>query len=84
MQSLEEKGIYDWALNVGFYSLYHCFLAILWKYGYNSRNQSCTIAVILKLIDDKKIDKDLVFQFDTIDIYINDCKAGKRALNIWG
>lgn len=28
MKELEILKRYDWALNVGFYSIYHCFLAI--------------------------------------------------------
>jgi len=69
VQSLEKMRIYDWALNVSFYAIYHCFLAILAKYGYESRNQSCTITVLLTLINEKKLDldKDLVTQFDTLD-----------------
>ena len=70
VQTLEKLKIYDWALNVGFYAIYHCFLAILAKYGYESKNQSCTITVILSLIQEKKLglDKDLVAQFDTLEI----------------
>ena len=70
VQTLERLKIYDWAFNVGFYAIYHCFLAILAKYGYESRNQACTITVILTLINDKKLDldKDLVTQFDTLDV----------------
>jgi len=70
IQSLEKMKVYDWALNIGFYSIYHCFLAILSKYGYESRNQSCTVSAILSLIDEKKIelDKNSVLQFDTLDI----------------
>ncbi|MBU1199795.1 MAG: hypothetical protein KKF46_04940 [Nanoarchaeota archaeon] len=70
MDILEKAEKYDWALNVGFYSIYHCFLAIIAKYGYESRNQSCTITAILKLIEEKKMDfdKDLVMQFDTLDV----------------
>ncbi len=45
----------DWAVSAIFYSMYHCLLAILWKNGYESRNQSCTFAVIENLIADKKI-----------------------------
>jgi uncharacterized protein (UPF0332 family) len=40
MKDLEGLKRYDWALNVGFYSIYHCFLAILAKYGYESKNQA--------------------------------------------
>ena len=73
LQTLEELKIYDWALNVGFYAIYHCFLGILSKYGYSSKNQSCTITALLKLIEDKKLNlgKDLVLQFDTLDVEDN-------------
>src|SRR3989339_1341711 len=62
VQTLDRLKINDWALNVGFYSIYHCFLAILSKYGYESRNQFCTISVLLSLIDleELDLDKDLV------------------------
>lgn len=53
VQTLEKLNIYDWAFNIGFYSIYHCFLALLAKYGYESRNQACTITVLLTLIDEK-------------------------------
>ena len=73
VQTLERLKIYDWALNVGFYAIYHCFLAIVAKYGYESRNQACTITVLLTLITEKKLnlDKDLVTQFDTLDVEKN-------------
>ena len=73
VQTLEKLKIYDWALNVGFYAVYHCFLALLAKYGYESRNQACTITVLLTLINEKKLDldKDLVTQFDNLDIEKN-------------
>lgn len=69
LEKLEKLKIYDWALNVGFYAIYHCFLAILAKHGYKSKNQSCTTTVILTLIKEKKIDldKDIVMQFDTLE-----------------
>ena len=70
MQSLEKQKIYDWALNIGFYAIYHCFLAILSKYGYESRNQACTITILLNLINEGtlKLNKDLITQFDTLDV----------------
>jgi|SRR3989344_6846341 len=69
IQRLEELKIYDWALNVGFYAIYHCFLAILVKYGYESRNQACTVTVLLTLINEGKLtlDKDIVAKFDSLD-----------------
>ena len=89
LQTLERSSIYDWALNVGFYAIYHCFLAILAKYGYSSKNQSCTITVLLKLIEDKKLnfDKDLVLQFDTLDIednLANPTVRHKREISTYG
>jgi len=73
VQTLERLKTYDWALNVGFYAIYHCFLAILAKHGYESRNQACTITVLLSLINEKKLDldKDLITQFDTLDVEKN-------------
>jgi uncharacterized protein (UPF0332 family) len=35
--------------------MYHCLLAILWKQGYESRNQACTFAAVENLIAEKKI-----------------------------
>ncbi len=70
MRLLEKSKKYDWALNVGFYAIYHCFLAILAKNGYESKNQACSVTALLKLIEDDKIefDKDLVLRFDTLDL----------------
>lgn len=80
MKDLEKLKRYDWALNVGFYSIYHCFLAILAKYGYESKNQSCSITALFNLIDDKKLelDKDLILQFDTLEVDKEATKATVR------
>jgi len=51
-----DKGKFsDISASTVFYSMYHCLLAIAVKFGYESRNQECTFALISKLIDDKKI-----------------------------
>ncbi len=56
---LHNKGKFsDWSVSASFYSMYHCLLAILAKYGYESRNQECTLAAVEMLIDKKKIDLD--------------------------
>ena len=34
-----KMGYSDWSPSAFFYSMYHCFLAILSKFGYQSRNQ---------------------------------------------
>ncbi len=51
----EKNGYSDWSASAFFYCIYHCFLSILRKYGYESRNQECTIAAIEMLKDEKKI-----------------------------
>lgn len=43
---LRENKFSDWCITMGFYVLYHCFLAIVVKKGYESKNQTCTIALI--------------------------------------
>ena len=41
-----------------FYTIYHCFLAIGLKFGYESRNQECTVALIKSLKEEGKIEID--------------------------
>lgn len=46
----------DWCSSTLFYTMYHCLLAILFKHGFESRNQECTFAAIESLMEDKIID----------------------------
>ena len=48
----------DISLSTLFYTMYQCFLAIASKFGYESRNQSCTISLVEYLIETGKIDID--------------------------
>jgi len=48
-------GYSDWSASASFYALYHCLLALLIKFGYQSRNQSCTFAFVEDLINKGKI-----------------------------
>jgi len=48
-------GYSDWSASAAFYALYHCLLALLIKFGYQSRNQNCTFAFVEDLINRKKI-----------------------------
>ena len=57
----EKGGFSDWSASGFFYCIYHCFLAILRKFGYESRNQECTIAVIEMLKEEGKINIDEKF-----------------------
>ena len=55
MTDFHELRYSDWAANAAFYTLYHGLLAILAQQGYESRNQSCTFALIEHLITKGKI-----------------------------
>lgn len=46
----------DWSASAFFYCVYHCFLAILRKFGYESKNQECTIAAMEMLKEQGRID----------------------------
>ena len=52
---LNRGGYTDWCPSSLFYTIYHCFLAILTKFGYETRNQECTFTVIAYFIENKKI-----------------------------
>jgi len=65
ISNFKENGFSDWSIAAGFYSIYHCFLAIAVKFGYESRNQTCTIALIEYLKEEGKINIDTKF-IDTL------------------
>ncbi len=54
----KEIGFSDWSMSAGFYCIYHNFLAIAAKFGYESSNQTCTIALIRFLKETGKISLD--------------------------
>ncbi|MBL7160611.1 MAG: HEPN domain-containing protein [Candidatus Aenigmarchaeota archaeon] len=51
IEDFRRVGHSDWSPSAAFYSIYHLLLALLAKYGTESRNQSCTFAFIEDLID---------------------------------
>ncbi len=51
----KKMGYSDWSASAAFYALYQCLLALLIKFGYQSRNQTCTFAFIEDLINKRKI-----------------------------
>ncbi len=61
-------GFSDWSMSAVFYCIYHCFLAIALKLGYESRNQECTVALIKFLKEERKIEIDDKF-IDSIKAY---------------
>lgn len=54
----KEIGFSDWSMSAGFYCIYHCFLAIAAKFGYESGNQTCTISLMGYLNETNKIKLD--------------------------
>lgn len=48
-------GYSDWSASAAFYALYQCLLALLIKFGRQSRNQACTFAFVEDLINKGKI-----------------------------
>lgn len=66
---LKNGNFSDISASTIFYAMYHCLLAIAVKFGYESRNQECTFALINSLIEDKKInfDKELLHKVSSLD-----------------
>ncbi len=54
-------GYSDWAVSSSFYAMYHAILALLYKLGYESTNQECSIIAIEYFILSKKIDVDIKY-----------------------
>lgn len=46
MHYLYDGGKTDWVASAAFYSKYHSLLALLYRLGYESRNQECTINAV--------------------------------------
>lgn len=54
MLSFQKTGFSDWSASAAFYCVYHALLALIAKEGYESRNQSCTFALVEDLIEKGK------------------------------
>lgn len=67
---LKKGNFSDISASTVFYSMYHCLLAIAVKFGYESRNQECTFALICNLIEEGKIDfeKELLDKMISLDV----------------
>ena len=76
-------GYSDWSASAAFYALYHCLLALLIKFGYQSRNQSCTFAFIEDLINKGKISLKLEELREIFDKdIINDLAHSEKIMDI--
>lgn len=69
MAAFQKIGFSDWSASASFYCLYHCLLALAAKEGYESRNQSCTFALIEDMVDKGKIS---LIKEDIKDIFNKD------------
>lgn len=61
ISKFKEIGFSDWSMSASFYCIYHCFLAIAARFGYESGNQTCTISLIRYLREENKIKLDEKF-----------------------
>ena len=95
MISFQKTWFSDWSASAAFYCLYHGLLALIAKKGYESRNQSCTFALVesmiekneisltkedLKEIFDKDVTEDLEHSSKILDIRENMQYSVKTAL----
>lgn len=71
-------GFSDWGVSQFYYSMYHALLAILFKFGYESKNHECTINTVEYLIEEGKINldlKDIAFIRTTEQMTTKDAKS---------
>ena len=54
-------GYSDWAVSSAFYAMYHAILALLYKLGYESTNQECSINAIEYFILTNRINLDIKY-----------------------
>jgi len=67
---LKKGNFSDISASTVFYAMYHCLLALGVKFGYESRNQECTFALIYNLIEEDRInfDKKLLDKISSLDV----------------
>ncbi|KHO54433.1 MAG: hypothetical protein QT09_C0004G0087 [archaeon GW2011_AR18] len=79
---LHNGGFTDWCSSSLFYTIYHCFLGILAKYGYESRNQECTFAVIENLIGNNEININIEDFKKVISLDVSKNQEKNTAINL--
>jgi uncharacterized protein (UPF0332 family) len=71
-------GFEDWVVSQCYYSVYHVFLSLLYKQGFESRNHECTIKAVEFLIKKKSLPlniKYVHFIRQTGELRLSDAKA---------
>ncbi len=79
---LHQGGFTDWCSSSLFYTIYHCFLAIISKFGYESRNQECTFALIKSLIEDKKINLEENDLNEVTSLNVSEAQESSTAISL--
>lgn len=81
--AFQKAGFSDWSASAAFYCLYHCLLALIAKEGFESRNQSCTFALVEDMINKGKIslDKDNLKEIFDKDV-TEDLEHSSKILDI--
>lgn len=82
MQYLYNGGKTDWVASTGFYAMYHSLLALLYKLGYESRNQECTIIAIEKFVKGKTIslEEEYIKMIRSLQEGVEDAKSIREEL----
>jgi uncharacterized protein (UPF0332 family) len=71
-------GFEDWVVSQCYYSVYHVFLSLLYKYGFESRNHECTIKAVEFLIKKKNLPLDMKYIYfikQTGELRLSDAKG---------
>ena len=55
IDTFHKTGYSDWSASAAFYCLYHCLLALISKKGFESRNQTCTFALVENMIENGEV-----------------------------
>ncbi len=79
---LKKGNFSDVSASTVFYSMYSCLLAIITKFGYESKNQECTFALILSLIEQGKIDFDKELLNKIASVEPKDEKGKEKTIEI--
>ena len=79
---LKRGNFSDLTASTLFYTMYHSLLSIIVKYGYESRNQECTFALLYYLIEKDKINFDKLLLEKIISLNPRDIHSEKTSVEI--
>jgi len=82
MQYLYDGNKTDWVAPAAFYAMYHALLALLYKLGYESRNQECTITAIEKFMKDEiiSLEQDYIDMIRSLQEGIENAKSVREKM----